>query len=255
MTMPKTAAVIKSFGVNVLPETMTDVQLAQAIQALEQDLPGYPIAYIEQVAPRSEHCECSALHLAVDDPGLSTVTAGSLHRVMATPYGDVIRELFRRQYGYKTIRFGWSGLERQVPLFVKTVLRYDVKASHVSDISDEVLQEIVAALTLDIPGVMSMVEQSVALSKQRLDDSLRSHAVSPASGENGRAQWQMLIGQVMFAWSTPVRKYLDEYLLRSHGMVGGAVNCCIISTMRSGVPSWRQQWFDEQTGQQLTPDC
>lgn len=253
--MPKTAAVVASFGERVLPEMMTTEQLNQAIQALEQDLPGDPIGYIRQVAPQSEVCECGALHLSVDAPGLSADCASSLHRVLATPYGDIVREQFRRENGYETIRFGWNGIEKVVPSFVETVQTYDVQASHASELSSEALTAIIGALRVDMPGVVDMLHKSVELSGQNDAALLRSYAVSPTSGADGRAEWQALISRVMFAWSTPVRKYLDEYLLREHGMVGGAVNCCIISTMRAGEPSWRQQWFNEQTGQQLTPDC
>ncbi len=255
MTMPKTATVVASFGSDILPETMSTTQLELAIQALEQDLPGSPIDYIRNVAPLSELCECGALHLAVDALDLTTECASSLHRVLATPYGDIVREQFRREYGYDTIRFGWSGIEARVPLFSKTVQAYDVRTSNASEVSSEALSATIEALRSDMPGVMDMLEQSIVLSKRAEVPLLRSHAVSAASGAAGRAEWQALIAQVMFAWSTPIRKYLDEYLLREHAMVGGAVNCCIISTMRAGESSWRQQWFDEQTGQQLTPDC
>lgn len=255
MTMPRTAAVVASFGTHVLPETMTTEQLNQAVRALEQDLPGNPIGYIRRAAPLSELCECGALHLAVNAPDLEQDCAQSLHRVLATPYGDIVREQFRRESGHSTIRFGWSGIETRVPSFVEVVRRYDAQLSHASKVSDKGIQEIMRALHADMPSVIEMLRQSIALSQSGNGMSLRSHAVSPSPGSKGRMQWQVLIGQVMFAWSTPVRKYLDEYLLREYGMVGGAVNCCIISTMRAGVPSWRQQWFDEQTGQQLTPDC
>lgn len=255
MTMPKTAAVVASLGAGVLPETMSNEQLSLAIQALEHDLPGDPIAYIRTVAPHSDMCECGALHLSVDATDLSECCASSLHRVLATPYGDIVREQFRRELGYQTIRFGWSGIEARVPTFAAATQDYGVRTVHGSELSSEAMYGLVDAFRQDMPGVMDMLEQSVALSEQAGGPLLQSHSVAPSAEDDGRRHWQELISQVMFAWSTPVRKYLDEYLLREYGMVGGAVNCCIISTMRAGESSWPQQWFDEQTGQQLTPDC
>jgi hypothetical protein len=253
--MPKTAAVVASFGERTLPETMKMEQLESAIHALSQDLPGDPIAYIERSAPQSDQCECGAIHLSVSDPLLDASTAGSLHRVLATPYGDILREYFKRRHGYATIRFGWSGIDARVPRFVEAVRVHDVQRLKGSGLSNVALHAVIDAVRIDVPRVMEMVDGSIELSRGRNDRTLRSYAVSPTPGADGRTEWQELISQVMFVWSTPVRKYLDEYLLREHEMVGGAINCCIIATMRADGPSWRQQWFDEQTGQQLTPDC
>lgn len=254
--MPKTATVVASFSPGVLPLALSGEQLNQAIQALEHDLPGDPIAYIKHVAPRSEQCECGAIHLAVNDSELSEICAHSLHRVLATPYGDIVREYFRRHGGYKTIRFGWEGIEQTVPQFMMAVDQYGVRSTRASQISDQIFHEIIESFRYDMPEVMNMIESSAQLTSETDDsDRLRSYAVSAAADDAGRVQWQRLITQLMFAWSTPVRKYLDEYLLRDYAMVGGAVNCCIVSTMRAGNTSWRQQWFDEQTCQQLTPDC
>ncbi len=258
MTMPKTAKVVRELsgeGAILLPEHMDTIQLGKVIEALQLDLSGDPIGYIRSVAPSSKFCECGALHLALDDSRLSAETARSLTRVLATPFGEYIRECFKREHGYESIRFGWSSIEAVAPSFMKVVDMQNVRAVDAADIPDEVLREIIEALQEDVPGVMGMLDRSVELAAHQSDGVLSSWAVSPDSLAGGSDEWRVLIDQVMFAWSTPTRKYLDEYL-RRRGMVCGAVNCCIISTMRGGSAKlWRNQWFAEQTAQQLTPDC
>ncbi len=67
---------------------------------------------------------------------------------------------------------------------------------------------------------MSLFDQSVT--------ELSVKAVSPHPDDHDRREWKALIDQVMFTFSTPVRKYLDEYVARQHERASvGAVNCCI----------------------------
>jgi len=248
MTMPKTAAMMKTLPVGILPEELNASQLYRAVTALRDDLPGDPIGYIERTAPRSTLCECGAVHLRVDASDLDTDTAASLHRLLATPYGDIVREHMRRQAGFKTIRFGWDGIENKVPSFVQAVIGSDTKNVHANMIGDGELKDIIEAFRQDMPKVMDMIEQSAT--------NISVYSVSPTSEDAGHAEWKALIDQVMFAWSTPVRKYLSEWLAREYGLYGGAVNCCIIMTGLAGdETNWRRSWIIEQTNQQLTPDC
>lgn len=246
--MPKTAAVMKLLDRGLLPEEMSDQQLAQAIEALREDLPGDPVEYISRIAPLSDRCECGAIHLSIDEPTLTVECLSSLHRLLATPYGDIVRESFRRSNAMKNIRFGWSGIEAHVPEFVRAVDSYDARQMLAAGIDDEQLDSIVEAVGRDMPRVLEMVKRSVA--------GVSVLSVSPQPGAIGRQAWKRLIDQLMFVWSTPVRKYLAEWLLRQYGLRGGAVNCCIVMTGRyDSEDAWRRRWMDEQTNQQLTPDC
>lgn len=246
MTMPRTAKVAKSLGRS--PLEWADDEIELALKALGEDLPGDPIGYALGAVPSSQRCDCGALHLAVDAADLDDETRSSLHRLLATPFGDIVREHVRRESGIVNVRFGWSGLSAVVPTFVRVVDVYDARTVPADALDDQTLGNIIAAIRKDLPRMMDMLDKSL--------DSLSVNAVSPASGDEGRREWKTLIGQVMFAFSTPVRKYLDEYARRQFdGASVGAVNCCIVMSARMLPGDWKQHWFDEQVGQQLTPDC
>lgn len=246
MTMPRTAEVARVLGRT--PLEWTDAEINRALAALGEDLPGDPIGYVLGAVPRSERCECGALHLAVDALDMEPDTRSSLHRLLATPFGDIVREHVRRRTNITTVRFGWSGVDNAAPTFVRVVDAQDARHMHASNLSDQVLSDIVAAIRKDLPGMMSMFDQSLG--------ELSVNAVSPEPGDKGRQAWRALIDQVMFAFSTPVRKYLDEYAARQYGGAHvGAVNCCIVMSARLSSNAWQARWFDEQVSQQLTPDC
>lgn len=246
MTMPKTAGVVREIGLS--PTEMSDTQLERTLAALRDDLPGAPLQYIQRVLPDSKQCECGAAHLRVDAADLDATTRGSLHRLLATPFGDIVREKARRETGVSNIRFGWSGIEYRAPTFVRVVDVYDARQQHVSELCDRTLDNILGAVRKDLSGVMSMCDRSLV--------DLSVDAVQPGGGVAGREQWKLLIEQVMFAFSTPVRKYIDEYARRRYnGASIGAVNCCIIMSARLPDVAWQRRWFDEQVAQQLTPDC
>ena len=246
MTMPKTATVAQMLGRT--PSQWTDLELDQALAALRDDLPGDPIGYVMAAIPRSDRCECGALHLSVDAPDLDDQTRSSLHRLLSTPFGDIVREYVRRQAGISTVRFGWSGLSAVVPTFVRVVDIYEVRSVSASKLDNQSLENIIAAIRKDLPGLMAMCDQSL--------ESLTVNAVSPAPGDEGRCEWKALIDQVMVAFSTPVRKYLEEYAARHYnGAMVGAVNCCIVMSAQLPSDVWKTHWFDEQVYQQLTPDC
>lgn len=246
MTMPKTAKVAKSLGRS--PLEWTDIEIKQALDALRDDLPGNPIGYVEAAVPRSKPCDCGAMHLAVDAPDLDKVTRGSLHRLLATPFGDIIREYIGRQFGIANVRFGWSGLQDLVPTFVRVVDVYDARTVYADMLDDATLSNIIDAIRKDLPGMMAMLDESLC--------SLSVHAISPQPSTEGRREWSTLIDQVMVAFSTPVRKYLDEYARRSYsGAHVGAVNCCIIMSDVGDRGAWHRRWFSTQVDQQLTPDC
>ena len=113
MTMPRTAEIAKSFGKS--PSGWTDAKIELALRALEKDLPGGPIGYVLGAVPVSRRCDCGSLHLAVDATDLDDQTRSSLHRLLATPFGDIVRERVRREHGIVNVRFGWSGLSAMAP--------------------------------------------------------------------------------------------------------------------------------------------
>lgn len=246
MTMPKTATVMKIYG--GLPSEMTAEEMDVALKALSEDLPGDPIGYINQSVAKSNRCECGAMHLCVDSPDLDDETRTSLHRLLATPFGGIVREHICRQSDVTTVRFGWSGIDAYVPMFIAAVDERNVRSTLAANLSDDALDSIIDALRTDLPGMMDMLDNSLA--------NLSVNAVQAAPGGEGRRAWKSLIDQVMFAFSTPVRKYLEEYASRRFdGARIGAVNCCIIMSGISDHHSWSRRWFQEQVGQQLTPDC
>lgn len=246
MTMPRTAEVAKTLGRS--PLEWTDAEISLALTALGEDLPGDPIGFVLASVPTSRRCDCGALHLAVDAVDLDSQTRSSLHRLLATPFGDIVREHVRREHGIANVRFGWSGVSAVAPTFVRIVDIYDARTVHADTLDDRTLGNIIAAIRKDLPGMMAMLDESLG--------SLSVNAVSPEMGDEGRQKWKTLIDQVMFAFSTPVRKYLDEYARREFDSASvGAVNCCIIMSGCMSSSDWKQRWFDEQIGQQLTPDC
>ncbi len=244
MTMPKTAQVAKELGRT--PLEWTDAEMTRALDALRDDLPGDPIGYVMNAVPTSARCDCGAVHLSVDAPDLDCETRGSLHRLLATPFGDIVREHVRRQFGFGNVRFGWSGIKALAPTFVRVVDIYDARTTRVSELSDVTLGNIIEAIRKDMPGMMAMYDESLG--------ELSVHAVSP--GSDGQREWKVLIDQVMTAFSTPLHKYLDEYAKRTYdGAHVGVVNCCIIMSDVGDSTAWQRRWFATQVDQQLTPDC
>lgn len=230
-----------------MPAEMSDLQLSVAMGTLRQDLPGDPIGYIERMVPVSQRCGCGAVHLLLDDPELDEPTRGSLHRLLATPFGEIPRQWIRRQYGFTNLRFGWDGLEKVAPVFDALVSRTDMRQAPASLLSDAELDEVMVAIRTDLPGMSQMLEVSVA--------TRAVHAVSAQPGESGARAWKALIDEVMVAFSTPMRKFLDEYAMRRHGCRLSAINCCIIMAGEMDGPVWERHRFTVQTQQQLTPDC
>lgn len=246
VTMPKTAQFAKTLGRS--PLEWTDDEIERALEALREDLPGDPIGFIMAAVPLSRRCDCGSLHLSVDAPELEEATRGSLHRLIATPFGDIVREHVRRQSGVANVRFGWSGVDAYAPTFVRVVDIYDARKVRASELDDRTLGNIISAIRKDMPEMMEMLDASLR--------TLSVKAVSSPPGESGKREWRALIEQVMFAFSTPVRKYLDEYAKRNFGGARvGAVNCCIIMSDIGDGSAWQHRWFDTQVDQQLTPDC
>lgn len=246
--MPLTAEVMNTLPAGTLPEELTDETLARAIDALREDLPGSPIDYIEQIAPFSKQCECGAVHLRVNDPTLDAATYKSLLRLLATPFGDIVREHMRRRHEFSSIKFGWDGIGTTVPTFLAAVDHFDVRTVATDVIDDEVLIAVIEALREDMPKLLEMAEKAIATSS--------AYSVSAEPGEAGRDEWIALIDQVMFAFATPVRKYLVAWAQRLHGAELSAINCCIVMSDRVGNQTgWLRRRMTEQTDQQLTPDC
>jgi hypothetical protein len=249
MTMPKTAALMKETSSGDVA-TMTDAQLGEAMQLLQDDLPGDPIGFIALVGPESHVCDCGAVHLQVDDDRLDEQTYASLMRLLATPFGDLVREHFRRRLGWKNIRFGWAGLEGRAPLFIEAVHGLGIKDTRAPDIVHDKLRQAMEALREDLPEVLGCIEQAA--------QSGRSAFIPPEPGDEGRADWIELTAQLMFVFATPLRKYVVEWHRREHGVNVGAVNCCGIvvgGREAEGDSQWATRLMTTQVGQQLTPDC
>lgn len=248
MTMPMAAAAVKDFP-DVSPAKMTDGQIELALDALRADLPGNPLGFIAEVAPESDICECGAVHLAVDDPRLDEATRSSLLRLLATPFGDIVREHYRRVEGYKTIRFGWSGIAERAPHFVACVDQLGVRNTHPADIDHGDLRVVIDAISADMLGIMPVISQAASTGE--------SIAVPPEPGESGRAAWQALIGELMFVFATPLRKYVEEWCWREFGMRVAAINCCMVPVGDRGdsSASWGRKLMATQIDQQITPDC
>ncbi|MEM8922654.1 MAG: hypothetical protein AAGD35_04060 [Actinomycetota bacterium] len=250
MTMPKTAELMKETSHIGELSDMTDAELAKAIGFLREDLPGDPIGFIAAVGPECHVCSCGAVHLRVDDPRLDRATHTSLMRLLATPFGDIVREHVRRHYGWGNVRFGWEGLEARAPRFMAAVERAAIKGSNAADIPHDDLRRTIEALHHDLAEVMATIDGAARAG--------RSAFVPPEDGEQGRADWLELTAQLMFVFATPLRKYVVEWHRREHGVHVGAVNCCgvVVGHVEPGDGGrWRRQLLSTQIGQQLTPDC
>lgn len=248
MTMPSAAAAVREMD-SLLPTEMTNEQLAEVIKCFRYDLGDDTIDFIDEAVPRSLHCECGAVHLKVDEPKLSEAVRRNLFRLVASPFGAVMAQL----YGFEKLRFGWEGLESLLPNFVLVADRYQARLSWGADIPDDALAEVIATLKVELPGVIEIAEASAKRSSSR--GTFYSYVVRPDM-VGGKHEWDMQVQYLMLACATPARKFIDEYLLRTHGVQGGAVNCCIYSTMPAtdSVQFERLRW-QEQVKQQLTPDC
>ncbi len=248
--MPKTAMLMKDISEVSDPVQMTDIQLEAAIKSLREDLQGDPIGFIAKVAPESDSCECGSIQLSVIDPRLDEETRHSLLRVLATPFGDIVRESFRRSHGYPNIRFGWDGMKDSAPQFMSRVEIYRVQSADASSIPGPALAAVIHGISIDMPDIMAVIEEARVMR--------RSIAIPPSPGPNGQREWEKLVSELMFVFATPLRKYVVEWFLREHGLRIGAVNCCMVPVGEEGEhnsESWKSHIFAEQVKQQVTPDC
>ncbi|MEM9889938.1 MAG: hypothetical protein AAF962_03670 [Actinomycetota bacterium] len=250
MTMPKTAALMKDPPLGGGVAELTDEKLAHAVALLQEDLPGDPIGFIAEVGPDSHVCDGGAVHLRFDDPRMDEATHTSLMRLLATPFGDIAREYFRRQHGWVDIRFGWTGLEARAPEFTAVVAEHGIADTDATDIPHDRLRRTIDALQQDLPEITAVIDQAALTG--------RSAFVPPEPGDEGRAAWFELTAQLMFVFATPLRTYVVEWHQREHGVNIGAVNCCgvVVGSVDPGDDSrWHRQLLTTQIGQQLTPDC
>lgn len=253
MTMPQTAEYVTMLG-GSMPSEMSSEELNQALKCLDEDLNG-TASWLMQHAPESADrstCECGAVHLSLVDPAIDDGRRSYLLRLLATPFGEIPRESLRRQYLYDTVKFGWDGLEQFAPESVAAIDHLGHRSTHQRDIPSADLAEIVAAIRRDLPGVVEMMEASA----KQDGSGLRSYPVRPAD-MSSLDEWKTLIGRLMLAWSTPLKKFLQPHLLRNFGVVGGAVNCCAFPTEPLGRRSeeFASAIWSEQTKSQLTVDC
>lgn len=251
MTMPATAEYVTAIG-GTMPAEMTDNQLERALACLDADLEDTASWLLRRVAEvaSSSTCECQAVHLSLDDPTMSDTRRSYLLRLLATPFGDLPREQLRRQHGYATVKFGWDGLEQFAPLAVAAIDELGHRSTHRDDISDADLVAIVSAIRHDLPGAVEMMEASARQS----GGGLRGYPVRPADMSSPE-DWKVLIGRLMLAWSTPLRKFLEPHLAREFGMAGSAVNCCAFPTQSLDEAGFAQSIWLKQTQSQLTVDC
>ena len=250
MTMPKTAALMKQSPLSDGVADMTDENLEHALALLREDLPGDPIGFIAQFGPEGNVCDCGAVHLRVDDPRLDEATHTSLMRLLATPFGDLVREHFRRQHGWGNLRFGWEGLESRAPAFIAVVDRLGIADSMAADIAHDHLRQTIHALHQDLPDIMPIIDRAARTGQ--------SAFVPPEPGDEGLADWFELTAQLMFVFATPLRKYVVEWYRREYSVNVGAVNCCGVvvgATDPEDGSRWSRELFDTQVGQQLTPNC
>jgi hypothetical protein len=247
--MPNAAMAVREMG-GLMPTEMTDEQLDRVIEAFRLDLGDETMTYIDEAFTRPSHCSCGAFHLTINDPHMPEKVRGNLLRLVASPFGGVIAARHRLSH----FRFGWEGLEEFLPQFMDAVMRHPgTQEAWGRDISDATLEDVVSAIRRELPGVIEMVEASASAAQS--GGVFVSHVVTPDMA-GGPQQWQGIISRLMLAGATPVRKIIDEWVLRRYGVLGGVVNCCCYPAEPAGdgVGFGRRRWL-EQVSQQLTPDC
>ncbi|MBM3210221.1 hypothetical protein FJZ39_02690 [Candidatus Saccharibacteria bacterium] len=266
MTMPITAAYISSLG----PEAKSPRQLAIdsdlhrerllfAQDCLQQDL-GDVVAKIGAASLESQTCECGAAHLRLDDFSSDPLVFKNAVRLLATPFGGIMLEVARiSRPGITAIKFGWEGLEAYAPTFVKEVDRLGHRAIYATEISNADLNQIVAAVRTDMPLAVDMMERSAQATHRRSIEGYLPFSINPEV-DGGYERWGQRVFQLMFCWSTPLKKYLNEWLMRTYSVRGAAINCCMFPTENTKPGSHLrkpddEQLFDIQWRSQRTPDC
>lgn len=261
MTMPATATYVKSLGANVQSAAdMSAVQIEAALYTLETDLGHTPWTILSRV-PDSISCNCGAVHLDLaefsdqDSPHLKNMV-----RLLATPFGDIIlRRIQQHHPDVTAVKFGWNGLEGFTPNFVETVDRLGVRSIKAEYMSTDELLEVVDAIRRDLPLAVEMMERSARNTLQRKTSGLVPFSISPMQ-DGSKDRWSERVFELMFAWSTPLKKYLNEWLSREYGVRGLAINCCMFPTedikrtKQSGLKPIEGGW-GVQVEQQVTPDC
>lgn len=250
MTMPLAAAYLQEVGHE--PLQLSDSELGLVIDQIDQDLPGDVLGYLREAIPQCQACECGALHVDIGDRRLTETTRRSLARVFATPFSAVVGEWSRRQYGLNgVVKFGWSNLDRVAPNFAQAVpvgSAQQMVYAHQLEQAD--MERIVSAIALDTPLAFEFIRASA----EQYDGSSFMAQSLTSEEAGGRENWVETIDQLMLIGSTPMRKYVAEWLRRQFGIEKFTpINCC--RTSFGGDEDFARHAMKDQISQQLTPDC
>jgi hypothetical protein len=250
MTMPLAAELACEIGSK--PSQWTDEEVAELVERIDQDLPGDVLAYLRGAIPSCQACECGALHIDIGDEALDDATRRSLARVFATPFAKMLGEWTKRELGLSgTVKFGWSNLELVAPRFAWAVPPGSPQQSQFADkLSALDLQTAIDAIEDDLPLGFAFIRES-AESYDGSDFMARSLSPDEAGGHD---RWVEVINQLMVICSTPMLKYVKEWLSRSYDIERfGPINCCRVSF--GGGEGFDDLVMTDQITQQLTPDC
>lgn len=234
------------------PSQWTNEEVIELVDRIDRDLPGHVLSYLRGAIPSCQACECGALHVDIGDGALDDATRRSLARVFATPFAKMIGEWTKREHGLSgTVKFGWSNLSVVAPRFAWAVPVGSPQQTEYADkLSDLNLQTAVDAIEDDLPLGFAFIRNSA----ESYDGSgFMAKSLSPDEA-GGYDQWVEMINQLMFVGSTPMRKYVAEWLRREYGIEQfGPINCCRVSFGSSD--GFDEAVMKDQVEQQLTPDC
>lgn len=252
MTMPLAAQYVSKVGQQT--SELGDAELEWAVHLLDEDLPGNVLAYLKGAIPTCVACECKALHIDIGDSQLDDDTRRSLARVFATPFSMIIGEWSKREYGLSgAVKFGWSNLDLVAPKFAEAVpFGSPLQTQYANRLTQAELARIIKMIALDMPRGFGFIQDSA---KEHQGGIFAVFTLTPEDA-GGRDHWVETIDQLMLIGSTPMRKYVAEWLRREYDIQQfGPGNCCWISFGDGGIDDFNQESMQHQIGQQLTPDC
>ena len=118
-------------------------------------------------------------------------------------------------------------------------------------LSDEQLDEVVAALGEDLPGAIDYVAVAAAKSAEQSGE-FAFVSKSPQEMQS-KEDWTQLVGYLARLFASPYRRIAQEWTQRKYGVDIGFVNCCIVMAQQGKIDD--DKALALQTNQQLTPDC
>ncbi len=250
MTMPLAAELTREIGGD--PQQWSDEQVIELLDRVDHDLPGSVIDYLRSTIPSCQACECGALHVDIGDPMLDVPTRRSLARVFATPFAAIIGEWTKREHGLSgVVKFGWSNLDRFAPRFAWAVpVGSRLQTAHADTLSDLELRTIVDAIEDDLSQGFAFIRDAASRYK---GEAFKAESLT-VDDAGGREAWDETTTQLMLIGSTPMRKYVAEWLRRQYGIEHfGPINCCRVSFGQGD--GFDEAVMKDQIEQQLTPDC